>query len=160
MRLRIVAFAMCLQFQVKRYSMPCTAATAICSASSSAARGTAPLTSKLSARTTLGSVNSSSVVLHQVDQAGGAGEDSGGLARLELSLRSLPRFTRGSSLSFVRPALARTARGDHAATSIKTSGWRSAIFNNCFAAPDGSRRPCSHCSSVRLETPRAAANSD
>src|SRR6185436_1576364 len=26
------------------------------------------------------------------------------------------------------------------------------------AAPDGSRRPCSHCSKVRLETPRAAAN--
>src|SRR6185436_6135943 len=26
------------------------------------------------------------------------------------------------------------------------------------AAPDGSQRPCSHCSKVRLETPRAAAN--
>lgn len=47
----------------------------------------------------------------------------------------------------------------HAATSRKISGWRSAIFSRVWAAPDGLRRPCSHCSSVRFDTPSTVANS-
>lgn len=42
--------------------------------------------------------------------------------------------------------------------SFKTSGRKSAIRISVFAARDGSRRPCSHCSSVRFETPINAAN--
>src|SRR5574338_1632318 len=47
----------------------------------------------------------------------------------------------------------------HAATSTRTSGWRSAIFKSCFAAPDGLPRLCSHCVRVRFATPNAAGNS-
>ena len=68
----------------------------------------------------------------------------------------VPRKTRSSRKA--RPRIHVNALVDQAATSIRTSGWRYAIFNSCFAAPDGSRRPCSHCSRVRLETPSAAAN--
>jgi len=42
--------------------------------------------------------------------------------------------------------------------SFSTSGRRSAILINVFAARDGSRRPCSHCSSVRFDTPISVAN--
>jgi hypothetical protein len=42
--------------------------------------------------------------------------------------------------------------------SFNTSGRKSAILINVFAARDGSRRPCSHCSSVRFDTPINAAN--
>ncbi len=43
-------------------------------------------------------------------------------------------------------------------TSLRTSGLNSAIRMSVFAAPDGSRLPCSHCSRVRRETPSNAAN--
>ena len=43
-------------------------------------------------------------------------------------------------------------------TSFRTSGLNSAILISVFAAPDGSRLPCSHCSRVRRETPSSAAN--
>jgi hypothetical protein len=49
--------------------------------------------------------------------------------------------------------LCRKTTSVHAATSTRTSGWRSAIFKSCFAASDGLRRPCSHCSKVRVDTP-------
>ena len=63
----------------------------------------------------------------------------------------------GLAQGMVRPLIGGTADLHHAATSSNTSGWRSAIFSSVCAAPDGSRRPCSHCSKVRLETPSAAA---
>jgi len=45
-----------------------------------------------------------------------------------------------------------------AAISRSTSGCISATRISVFAAPLGTRRPCSHCSSVRGETPSRAAN--
>lgn len=44
-----------------------------------------------------------------------------------------------------------------ATSSRRTSGWRSAILKRVFAAPDGSRRPCSQSWRVRTETPSSAA---
>ena len=49
-------------------------------------------------------------------------------------------------------------RPGQAAISRRTSGWSSARRISVFAAPLGARRPCSHCSRVRLETPSRAAN--
>src|SRR3989337_1551813 len=43
-------------------------------------------------------------------------------------------------------------------TSRRTSGWRATIFRSVSAAPDGWRRPCSHCCNVRGEILSAAAN--
>ena len=45
----------------------------------------------------------------------------------------------------------------HATSSFRTSGWRSATLKRVFAAPDGSRRPCSQSWRVRTETPSNAA---
>lgn len=61
-------------------------------------------------------------------------------------------------LSITYTPSAKIAGIGHAATSTRTSGWRSAIFRSCFAAPEGLRRPCSHCSKVRFDTPSATAN--
>src|SRR3989338_4800106 len=46
----------------------------------------------------------------------------------------------------------------HAAILRSISGCNSATLMSVFAALLGLRRPCSHCSSVRLETPSSAAN--
>ena len=51
-------------------------------------------------------------------------------------------------------------RAAQAAISFNISGCLPAMRNKVFAAPDGSRRPCSHCWSVRTETPSNAANWD
>lgn len=69
------------------------------------------------------------------------------------------RFGRGLRVISSRNDLRLLLSFLYAATSARTSGWRSAIFNNCFAAPEGCPRPCSHCSRVRFDTPDAAANS-
>jgi hypothetical protein len=46
----------------------------------------------------------------------------------------------------------------YAAISRSTSGCSSATRMSVFAAPLGARRPCSHCSNVRCDTPRRVAN--
>ena len=47
---------------------------------------------------------------------------------------------------------------NHFIASTSTSGWRCAIRIRLFAAPDGSRSPCSHFCSVRTDMPRSSAN--
>ena len=64
----------------------------------------------------------------------------------------------GELLKAENASPARPNKVVHAAISRKISGCNSANRMSVLAAPLGSRRPCSHCSSVRLETPRRAAN--
>jgi hypothetical protein len=59
---------------------------------------------------------------------------------------------------FRPPCLAKVP--GYAATSRSTSGCNSATRISVFAAPLGTRRPCSHCSSVLRDTPKRAANCD
>jgi hypothetical protein len=47
-----------------------------------------------------------------------------------------------------------------AMSSRSTSGYRSATLMSVFAAPEGSRRPCSQSCKVRTETPIRDANVD
>src|ERR1035441_2383036 len=77
--------------------------------------------------------------------------------------QSLGRSTRGAAS--LLPLLQRDdgpcrsrRRERYAAISRRISGWSTATRIKVLAAPLGVRRPCSHCSNVRCETPSIAAN--